>query len=187
MTDKISIQSIAGYCHEKALWKLLVDLTSDTPDDKFREWKVITPDIVLMDGETFCIDDDIQEKQTTEFFPPEGISNYGESGYAWSLGALVCYVSSGHYIFGGRGGIYQRSHPKAELPTLRKEHSALDPLIKRCLCFSPSQRISLLELHALATKGLESTVRKARHKIIIQSIEGNTSQYVSDDSWPEKM
>lgn len=187
MTKTMTIHSIAGYCSEKALWKLLVDLISDALSNESESWRVLTPDHVIVDGEGFCVDSIVSSEPLTEFVPPEGKENYGEAGYIWSLGALVCYASSGHYVFGGRGGAYQRSKLKVELPALRKEHSNLDALVKRCLCYSPSQRIRLNELLELANKGLESNNQKTRVKQSKESGKANTSSLTTNESWPEKM
>lgn len=185
--NKNTIHSIAGYCSEKALWKLLVDLITDALRNVSESWIVLTPDHVIVDGEEFYIDSNTSSEPLTEFIPPEGIENYGESGYVWSLGALVCYASSGHYIFGGRGGAYQHSKPKVELPALRKEHSNLDAIVKRCLCYSPSQRISLNELLELANKGLESNNQKTRVKQSKELEKTNMPSLTTNESWPEKM
>ena len=188
MTKEMTIHSIAGYCSEKALWKLLVDLITDALSNESERWRVLTPDHVIVDGEDFHVDSHISSEPLTEFIPPEGIENCGESGYIWSLGALVCYASSGHYIFGGRGGAYQRNKPQVELPTLRKEHSNLDVIIKRCLCYTSSQRITLNELLELAQKGLESNNQKNRVKQSKGSEMANvSSSYNTNESWPEKM
>ena len=188
MIKELTIHSIAGYCSEKALWKLLVDLITDALSNESERWRVLTPDYVIVDGEDFHVDSHISSEPLTEFIPPEGIENCGESGYIWSLGALVCYASSGHYIFGGRGGAYQRNKPQVELPTLRKEHSNLDVIIKRCLCYTSSQRITLNELLELAQKGLESNNQKNRVKQSKGSGTANvSSSYNTNESWPEKM
>lgn len=187
MTDRITIHSVAGYCNEKTLWKLLVDLTAEKKEDCSEEWKVPMPERIVVDGDDFIIDSNEPKEVAVEFYPPEGIDNYDEAGYVWSLGALVCYASSGHYIFGGRGGAYQGSNPNVELPTLRKEHSSLSPLIKKCLCYSPSQRISLNELHAQAVLGFESINHMGRVKREDEHNDSSTSPEDSDFTWPEKM
>lgn len=182
-----TLSSIAGFCNEKALWKLLVDLLSEQMGNNPPKWIIPTPTTVLVDGDDFRFETNGLQEMTSEFYPPEGIMNYGESGFVWSLGALVCYASSGHYVFGGRGGAYQNNKPEADLPTLRKEHSALTPIVKRCLCFSPSERISLKELRDLAVKGLESNNQMSRLKRSIESGEMIDSPECVDDVWPEKM
>lgn len=185
MTD-MTIHSIAGYCTEKALWKLLVDVSSELMNADSKDFKVLMPEMVIVDGDTFRINNNPQN-HTMEFCPPEGIENYGEKGLVWSLGAVVCYASSGHYVFGGRGGAYQRDHPSVELPTLKKEHVALTALVKRCLCFAPSQRISLDELHAIAKEGFKSNQLIKRVRRVKEMVEENVSSTNMDDLWPEKM
>ena len=165
---------------------MIVDLTSDMLAEQLKTWIVINPGIVLIDGENFRIDSNIPVADTVEFYPPEGIEKYGEEGFVWSLGALVCYASSGHYVFGGRGGSYQHNHPNVELPTLRKEHTALTAIVKGCLCYSSSQRMKLRELHDLAIKGLASCDQTNRVKRLKEPGESRLLKY-SDDVWPEIM
>lgn len=165
---------------------MIVDLTSDMLAEQLKTWIVINPGIVLIDGENFRIDSNIPVADTVEFYPPEGIEKYGEEGFVWSLGALVCYASSGHYVFGGRGGSYQHDHPNVELPTLRKEHTALTAIVKGCLCYSSSQRMKLRELHDLAIKGLASCNQTNRVKRLKEPGESRLLKY-SDDVWPEIM
>jgi len=184
MNKRITIRHIAGYCVESALWKIILDLSWELQNNKMKLWKVLTPDTVIVDGKKFYIID-AEENPEMEFCPPEGTDNLAEAGVVWSLGALVCYASSGHYIFGGRGGIYQHANPNIELPVLRKEHSDLTPIIQRCLCYSPSQRINLKNLHNLAFLGLESCKKKERVRIINKVV--NATYSISDDVWPEEM
>lgn len=185
--SETTIHSIAGFCNEKGLWRLLADLTSQLLDTPSNTRKAIVPEMVLIDGEHFLLNEKTHQKPSTEFYPPEGIGDSGSEGLVWSLTALICYASSGHYVFGGRGGSYQQTHPKVELPTLKKEHSPLATLVKRGLCYSPSQRISLSELHAAAMKGIESNAQKSRTKWSGEPINGNAPSEMTDDAWPEKM
>lgn len=183
----MSISAMAGFCNEQSLWKLLVDLVSNQIKCKSSKWIIPAPEFVLVDGDEFRIDKNGTKEQTVEFYPPEGCKDYTEASFVWSLGALVCYASSGHYVFGGRGGAYQYEKPDVDLPTLRKEHSALTPIIKRCLCYSPSERISLKELRDIAVKGLESSNQKNRIKQSNESEEIKVSSLNINESWPEKM
>lgn len=183
----MNLSTIAGFCNEQALWKLLVDLTSKQIKSNSPKWMIPAPELVVVDGDVFQIDTNESQNQAAEFYPPEGIGNFGEEGYVWSLGALVCYASSGHYVFGGRGGAYQHNKPDVDLPRLRKEHSALTPIVKRCLCYSPSERISLKELRDLAIKGLESNNQMSRLKRSIEPSEMIDSLECIDDVWPERM
>jgi len=185
--NDITIHSIAGFCNEKALWKLLVDLSSILLSETPKVRKVVTPEMVIIDGEDFRLDDEIGQNTSTEFYPPEGVENSGSEGLVWSLAALVCYASSGHYVFGGHGGSYQRSHPKVELPTLKKEHSGLTALVKRSLCYMPSQRISLDDIYSAAMKGLESNAQLSRVKRVTEASEDISSFDTMNDIWPDKM
>lgn len=183
----MTIRAVAGYCFDTVLWKMVLDVCKDLHEKTPKTWKVLTPDIIIIDGEDFHIIDDNLQEPAKEFYPPEGVENMDEAGVVWSLGALICYASSGHYVFGGRGGIYQHSHPHVELPTLRKVHSSLTPIVRRCLCYSPSQRISLKELYDEAAKGYDSCKKSTRVKIEHPFTNINATSNISDDTWPEKM
>lgn len=185
--NDVTIHSLAGFCSEQTLWKLLVDLSSELLNKISKAPKVIMPEMVLIDGEDFRLCDYVSPNPTTEFYPPEGVEHIDSEGLVWSLAALVCYASSGHYVFGGRGGSYQRNNPKVELPTLKKEHSALTALVKRCLCYSPSERIGLRELQVAAQKGLESNEQMNRPKRKDESLQANNKIECTDDVWPEIM
>lgn len=181
----MNIHSIAGYCNVSVLWRMIMDLSSSLQvADSFR---VLMPDSIVIEGDCFRIDYSVSNKTIEEFFPPEGFMDLGESGVVWSLGAMVCYASSGHYIFGGRGGAYQRSHPHVELPVLKKEHSELTPLVQRCLCYTPSQRITLQELYTNAMRELENNRKKTRMMRINHSQGVNSKVVGVDDIWPESM
>ena len=184
MTDKTTIRSIAGYSNEQALWTLLADMTATTAGQS-GQWIVPSPETVIVDGDHFLLD--ATHEPTAEFFPPEGISPFEEQGFVWSLGALVCYASSGHYVFGGHGGTYQKRHPKTALPTLRKEHSALTAVVKRCLCYTPAQRISVCELHDIAVDSLTRNTQKSRVKRIVPTGAESSQSAYADDVWPETM
>lgn len=187
MSSKITIHSVAGYCYLSALWKMLVDLSRGLLENKFVEKKILMPDAIIIDGDAFQIIDQDTSAPTVEFYPPEGIEIINEASLVWSLGALVCYASSGHYIFGGRGGIYQHDHPTVGLPVLRKEHSELTALIQRCLCYSPAQRITLKDLYEQACKGLEISEKRTRPEIKKKGNVSENSIFIADDVWPEKM
>ena len=106
---------------------------------------------------------------------------------AWSLGALLCYASSGHLIFGGSGGLYQSKHPDVKLPSLQKKHNSLTPLMQRCLVFSPEKRISMDELVIEAKKGLELCKKRVRSKSDVEVEEMHPMVSSLDERWPEEM
>jgi hypothetical protein len=186
MTE-MNLHAIAGFCSEEALWKMLKDMTSALLDQPDGERAVLMPEKVIVDGERFLLSKEGTQHPAAEFYPPEGIKDSGDAGIVWSLGALACYASSGHYVFGGRGGVYQQSNPKTELPTLRREHSALTAVIRQCLCYSPSQRISLRALHAAAVAGCQQSEQRARVLLATEKRDGCGCPDVEDDGWPERM
>jgi len=183
----MTIKSVAGYCFESALWKILLDLSKDSEDRKDKDWQIVTPDNVWIEGEDFLVANNGLQVPLKEFYPPEGIENLDEAGMVWSLGALVCYASSGHCIFGGSGGAYQRCHPAVELPVLRKEHCALTPLVQKCLNYSPAKRIRLKDIHTAAIEGLKAS--KMKKRVVIEADQPETKDLVnvSNDVWPEEM
>ena len=83
MNNKLSVHSIAGFCNEKAIWKMVADLSSNVLAEQLKTWIVINPGIVLVDGENFRIDANIHEADIVAFYPPEGTEKYGEEGYVW--------------------------------------------------------------------------------------------------------
>ena len=188
MNQKLTVCSIAGYCSVTTLWKIILDLSSELLDKKSEYNKVLISNTVEIDGEDFHIADDNSKELVTEFNPPERLEEFNEAALVWSLGALVCYASSGHYVFGGRGGFYQAEHPDVELPVLRKDHSSITPLVQRCLCYSPNQRISLKELNDLALRGYEEAKTTRR----IETQQANSEDLAPSNEpldyvWPEKM
>lgn len=186
MNNITTIHSMAGYCHELALWKMLVDLCKTLLEDESQR-TILSPLRIRIDGNDFKLEKAEDQDAQPEFIPPEGVGNLGETGIVWSLGALVCFASSGHFIFGGRGGSYQRNNPTVGLPVLRKEHSALTPLVQRCLCFSPSQRISLKDLYEEACKGMERAKNRPRVEAHRLNVGTESISFTSDEIWPEKM
>lgn len=181
----MTLRSIAGYCFESALWKFIVDICDDIQEEKTTTWNILTPDTVFIEENCFHISKE-GFCNVDEFSPPEGNINLEEASTIWSIGAMVCYLSSGHLIFGGQGGAYQKKHPNVSLPVLRKEHSALTPIVQRCLCYSPSQRIRLKDLSKQAANGLENSEKQLR-KEIFKPIEVNNNNKTANDIWPDKM
>ena len=183
MSDKsLTLKSIAGYSIEEALWKFIIDIASEI-QEKGLVLGGIAPDMVFIENEDFHIlpKDDV----IPSFCAPEGKPS--EAAMVWSLGALLCYVSSGHMIFGGSGSLYQRKHPSVKLPVLQKKHSSLTPLVQQCLTFMPEKRIRLNELVIEARKGLELCKKRARSKsnAIVEKDHPVTTNL--DERWPEEM
>ena len=179
---RLTLKSIAGYCIEEALWKLAIDIVSEI-QEKELALGGIDPDMVVIENEDFHLL--IKDDAMPSFCAPEG--RLSESAMVWSLGALLCYASSGHLIFGGSGSLYQGKHPDVKLPVLQKKHSSLTPIVQRCLANSPEKRISLDELVIEARKGLELCKKRTRSKSNVKVEKEHPVTTSLDERWPEEM
>jgi len=185
MNKRITLEQIAGYCHDQAIWKLIADLASGVAS---KSDCLLSPAAVIVDGNTFLIDDSAPVMK--EFRAPECIDSKtsAQAQQVWSIGAIAHYASSGRILFGGNGSNYQHEHPEAPLPVLQKKHQALTPLVQRCLCHDPSQRISLQELANEARCGLERCSNSPRQPLQSTSKTPSTVKpAASAESWPEEM
>lgn len=175
----MTIRDIAGFCPEEAVWKMMADVSGFLHKEK--EGYLLSADTIMVDGEQFLV---TGAKNTTT-----------EEEMVWSLGALAYYVATGHDIFGGHGHSYQQEHPQVALPMLQKSFHALTPIIHRCLCANPSDRISMSELELLARKGLATCAQRQRQEI--KETEDSAacrkdkripqSGSCGNEKWPEKM
>ena len=179
---RLTLKSIAGYCVEEALWKLAIDIASDLQEKK-RELAGIAPDMVIIDNDEFHLV--VKDAAMPEFCAPEGIAS--KAATVCSIGALLCYASSGHLIFGGSGSLYQRKHPAVKLPALQKKHSSLTSLVQRCLIYSPENRISLNDLVIEAQVGLELCKKRGRCKSNVKDEKMQPPKSSIDERWPEEM
>lgn len=180
--ERMTLKSIAGYCIEEALWKLVIDIVAEIQEKKLVLWG-IDPNMVVIENDDFHLVS--KEKVMPSFCAPEGMSS--EAAMAWALGALICYASSGHLIFGGNGSSYQNKHPDVKLPSLQKRHSSLTPLVQRCLVYLPEKRISLEELVIEARKGLELCKKRGRSKSNVKVEKDRPLISSIDERWPEEM
>lgn len=178
----ITLRDIAGFCPEKAVWKMLADVTMFVIKNKTVDY--ISPNAIIVDGNNFILETNGDAE--IEFLPPEMDSNKkcGESQIVWTLGALAYYMATGHVIFGGHGGIYQKTHASVALPMMPKSFMAIPSILHKCLCPNPESRICLNELYNLAIKGL--TICEKQERIRIINDKENKVKY-SGDKWPEEM
>lgn len=163
---KVTLNDIAGFCPEEAVWKMLSDLCRIAEAGAEATLPKLCPARILVDGKTFLIDD--TEAYDERFDAPELTGKGGKVGateLVWSLGALTYYASTKQIIFGGRGGSYQREFPHVALPSLQKMHQGLTPLMKQCLCSDPGSRISLEALSAHARSGYEECLLRQREQL----------------------
>ncbi len=205
MRNKIlTLHSIAGYAMEIAIWKMLRDICKIV-EVKGQRSKVIgensclSPGAIQIDGEEFrIIDVPLTSEELEKFLAPETgeKSLDSEAALVWCIGALACYMSSGHYVFGGRGGEYQRRHPAVGLPVLRKEHEALTNIVHRCMQYHPTERISLSELKMLSEPGYQRCLEESAHCTF--QMDGAAREYENENMqeqgmrnsspfWPEEM
>ena len=201
MREKIlTLHSIAGYAMEVAIWKMLCDVCKKLKNgkEKGEEKSCLSPGMIQIDGEDFCfVDVSIPEEERSKFSAPEIVAEKrgGENAVIWSLGALICYMSSGHYVFGGRGGVYQQRHPLVGLPVLRKEHEMLTDIVHRCMQYQPSERITLKELKKLSEQGYQKArergfARVEENQSVSRRAEERECKQeanVSVSFWPEEM
>ncbi len=187
MSSQMMIRDIAGFCPEEAIWKMIVDVSGCLLNDSALNG--ISPDSVMVDGDSFMVSS--TQVIGGEFLAPEqseGLQS-DEKGNVWSLGALAYYESTGHVIFGGHGGRYQKAHPSVSLPALPKGLQSLTPVLQKCLCFDSNERIGLKDLNDLARKGLEECGKQGRKKVKSVKKEEKKENDVkyTGEKWPEEM
>lgn len=180
----MTLSDIAGYCPEKAIWKMLVDVTGYYLGKE--PLSRIGPECVVIAGEVFLT----MPRDTTDhhFMAPEadGQQNPAQTEIVWSIGALIYYASTGRILFGGHGGSYQRQHPTVSLPVLPKTHQSLTPIMQRCLCDTASKRICMEELNEEAKRGLLACSNRKR-KVMLAEKEPDEVMVQSQVCWPEEM
>ena len=183
-SDRMTIKDIAGFCPEDAVWKMMADISRYLLKDD--SVKMISPESIVVDGNMFMAEDAPQ--QTDEFLAPEQADSVTaqKPQLVWQLGAVAYCMATGHVVFGGHGGRYQREHPHVALPVLPKNYQALTQTIQRCLCYDTVERISIEELSATAEKGLAACSSRYREKV---SQQGGPVLTVNQqrNKWPEEM
>lgn len=163
---------------------MIADLTDHLLDSN-QELRM-APGNIMVAGDSFLI---VSDKGTDDFFvAPEGNVDQmpTQAQTVWSIGALIYYASTSRILFGGHGGSYQRLHPGVSLPVLPKNHQGLTPIMQRCLCPNPSERISFGELNDKAKKGLEECSKRKRI-VLCSGGEPEKTDDIIHNLWPEKM
>ena len=185
MSKKTTIRDIAGFCPEEAIWKMIFDISGLL----FQEdtVSVLTPDSVVIDGQMFIVEDN--HDSVSEFMAPEHKVGHKPNAQeqVWTLGAIAYYVATGHIVFGGYGGRYQKEHPLVALPVLPKGFQSLTVVLQQCLCYNPDERIEIRRLNELSQKGLLNCEQLQRQISFLEEneIKFNKKQY--GEKWPEKM
>lgn len=187
MKEKMTIRDIAGFCPEEAIWKMIADVSGCLLNDGVCNW--FSPNSVIVDGSSFMVNS--TQKIEYEFYAPEHKDGQqsDEKEKVWTLGAIIYYMSTGHIVFGGYGGRYQREHPLVSLPALPKGLYSLTSLLQKCLCYDSKERIGLKDLNEHARKGLEECCKQRREKNRSSMKKQNKENVVkyTGEKWPEEM
>lgn len=187
MSKQMTIRDISGFCPEEAIWKMIADVSECLLNDGVGNG--LSPDSVIVDGNSFMVNR-IQDIEN-EFHAPEHKDDQlsDEKEEVWSLGAIAYYASTGHVVFGGHGGKYQKEHPLVSLPALPKRLHSLTPLLQKCLCYDSKERIGLEVLNDLARKGLEECGKQSRNRIMSANGKEKKENGVkyTGEKWPEEM
>ncbi len=185
MNEKMTIRDIAGFCPEEAVWKMMADVSGYLLQDS--AGYVLTPDSIMIDGKMFLVErgHDI----LNEFMAPEqnDEQQLNTAQMVWSLGAVGYYMATGHILFGGHGGYYQKKHPLVALPALPKGMQTLTAVLQKCLCYAPADRINIKALNELSLKGLNTCERQQRNRSSQVVNEEEKKVKNSGEKWPEKM
>lgn len=181
---KITLQDIAGFSPEEAIWKMMSDVSAFLIKEK--NAYNLSPHNIIVAGESFIIESN--HETDSDFYAPEQNEGMtpGEAQMIWSIGALAYYMATGHIIFGGHGGCYQKEHEYVSLPTLPKGLQALTSVTHKCLCADPQKRIGMNELHLQSLEGLTICKRQERKAYVIKTERKENVKHIGE-KWPEEM
>ena len=191
---ELTLYDIAGFCPEEAVWKMMVDVCGSLLDGK---GCMLTPDAIMVDGNTFIVrgvkgsEEGVKgsEREANDIFaaPEADGAERSMTQTVWSVGAIAYFMATGHIVFGGYGGSYQKEHPAVPLPVLPKEMQTLTPVLQRCLCYHAEERISMEELRKLSQNGLETCMKHQREKLVADTPTSPQKAECQKERWPEEM
>ena len=183
--ERMTIRDIAGFCPEDAIWKMMADVSAFLLKDEMEY--TLTPDSIMIDGNMFMVTK--AREALNEFIAPEqhNEQSTGVAQMVWSLGAVAYYAATGHVVFGGHGGSYQKEHPSVALPILPKAFQTLTPVLQRCLCYAPEGRINLKELYESSQKGFVDCDKQQRKRNAVTAKEQEKVVKNIGEKWPEEM
>lgn len=187
MSKQMTIRDIAGFCPEEAIWKMIADVSDCLLNDGVANG--LSPDSIIIDGNSFMVNR-IQDIENEFHAPEHKDGQQSEEEKVWSLGAIAYYASTGHIVFGGQGGKYQKEHPLVSLPALPKGLQSLTPLLQKCLCYDSNKRIGLKVLNEHARKGMEECGKHRRKKNMSDNNEEEKKENgvkYTGEKWPEEM
>ena len=170
INDKMTIQDIAGFCPEGAIWKMLADVSTFLLNEE--SGYQLNTDTIMVEGNQFMV---MGAKDCCT-----------KADMVWELGGIAYYAATGHVVFGGHGKCYQQNHPKVTLPVMPKSLQALTPVVSACLQYDTANRISMEELCKLSKKGHAECLQRQRTKVAYAGKTANMHQR-QGEKWPEEM
>jgi len=183
--ERMTLRDIAGFCPEDAIWKMMADVSAFLLKDGMEH--VLTPDSIMIDGNMFMVTK--EREALNEFIAPEqhDEQSTGVAQMVWSLGAVAYYTATGHVVFGGQGGSYQKEHPSVALPILPKDFQTLTPVLQRCLCYAPEGRFNLKELYESSQKGFVDCEKQQCNRNVETAKKQEKVVNNIVEKWPEEM
>ena len=184
---ELTLYDIAGFCPEEAVWKMMVDVCGSLLEE---DGRMLTPDTIIVDGNAFIIKGvKGSERETIDIFaaPETEGAEPGTAQTVWSVGAIAYFMATGHIVFGGYGGSYQKEHPAVPLPVLPKEMQTLTPVLQKCLCYHAEERIGMEELKKLSQNGLDTCMKRQREKLAVETPTSPQKAESQKERWPEEM
>lgn len=186
MKKTITLNDIAGYATERAVWQMMLDLSGFCDSGTLNN---IGSQAVIITGCNFQLQNTEVSDSTSgkAFLAPESFSNDTDKSIAsgiWTLGALAFYAITGMNVFEGKGGETQTKD--TEIPRLSSAHASrkLSDLIHRCLSYSPQERPTKEEIEQKAQSALAQPVlpRKRLSCMVGKSYGSSLIEF-----WPEEM
>ena len=187
MKRNITLSQIAGYATERAVWRLLLDLSDYCSDGEL--CGVTANDIIVSDS-SFSLDKhrDSIDNKAGNFSSPESFYDVSiaknEASCIWTLGALAFYAITGMDVLEGKGGCTQNKD--TNIPRISSAYATeqLSALIRQCLSYSPSERPSRNTILLAAKDALEKPA-SPRKRLITNNGRSYCTSIVK--FWPEEM
>lgn len=187
MEEKRYISDLAGHCNEPTAWQILKEVSQQLMEHKHL---VVNPFIIEIDenGHFTLMPADTQQPGFDA--PATDDTNRDESSAVWSLGATLFYTVIGRQVMNGKGGTGQSE--ASRLPYMRSEWPVMSELLQQCLRYQASQRITLLQIHDIATKQYNRCMEEIRRGPRLKKNTDNTSEGTINAAndmafWPETM
>lgn len=175
----ITLDHIAGYMTEKAVWTLMECVAGSWLQHGRAVFSAA--DIVVEDDRIALSADAGGGAADGPFAAPE---KEGAAAAVWSLGALAFYAVTGMHVFDGMGGRNQTA--RTEVPHMGSAHCSrrLSDLVYRCLAYDPQARPPMEEILTAAREAAAAKVCPARR---LTNAGGKAYASSLVGFWPEEM